>query len=132
MTRAQLCKASVRSHHEFSNCDWSPSLHKHIEIIDNVQRRVTKLISLVSYFSYPDRLAKLNLPTMSNRIAWGDIIEVFKTTFYIYDQKVTKFFTYRNHTVTRGSQIKQIYQPFCRNSIRRNYFSIRIFKFCIR
>ena len=41
---------------------------------------------------------------------------------------MTKFFTYRDHTVTRGSQIKKIYQSFYRSSIRHNICSIRICK----
>ena len=43
VTLGQLNKAFVRSHLEFSNCVWSPSLSKHIDIIKNVQRRATKL-----------------------------------------------------------------------------------------
>ena len=58
------------------------------------------------------------------------MIVVLKISSNIYDPKVTKFFTYGDHTVTRGSQIKKIYQPFCHSSIRHNLFSIRIYKIC--
>ena len=74
-----------------------PSLKKHIEIIENVQRMATKLVSSVSHLSYTERLARQNLPTLSYIRTRGDMIEVFKITSNIYDPKVTTFFTYRPH-----------------------------------
>ena len=56
------------------------SLKKHIEIIENFQGSVTKLVLSVFHLSYPDRLARLNLPTLSYGRARGDIIKVFKIT----------------------------------------------------
>ena len=128
VTLVQVNTAFVRPHLEFSDCVWSPSLKKDIEIIENIQRWATKLVLSVSHFSYPDRLVRLNLPTLSYRRARGDMIKVFKTTSHIYSPKVTKFFTCRDHTVTRGSQIKKIHQPFCHSSIRHNFISILISK----
>ena len=49
---------------------------KHIESIEGVQRRTTKMIP-VKHLSYPERLKKLKLPTMAYRRARGDMIEVF-------------------------------------------------------
>ena len=86
----------MRSHLEFSNCVWSPSLRKHIEIIENVQRRATKLVLSISHISYPDRLARQNLPTFTHRRVRGDLIEVMITS-NIYDLKVNKFFTHRKN-----------------------------------
>ena len=37
----------------------------------------------------------------------GDMIEVFNNTSNIYNRKVTKFLTYRDHIVTQGSQRKK-------------------------
>ena len=107
VTLVQLHKAFLRPHLEFSNCAWSSPLKKHIDIIENVQRTDTKLVSSVSHQSYPHRLARMNLSTLSYRRARGDMIEVFMITSNIYDPKETKFFMYRDHTVTRGSQIKR-------------------------
>ena len=41
---ALLFKSLVRPHLEFANQVWSPYLQKHIQVIENVQRRATKLI----------------------------------------------------------------------------------------
>ena len=61
----------------------------------------------------------------------GDMITVFQITSNTYDQKVYKFFTYRDNAVTPGSQIKKIYQPFCCSCIRYNFFKSAIAKFGI-
>ena len=85
VTFLQQYEAFVRPHLEFSNCVGSPSLRKHIE---NVQRRVTKPVSSVSHLSHPDRLVRLNLPTLSHRRAEkADMIEVFKITSNITIQR---------------------------------------------
>ena len=46
--------------------------------IENVQRRATKLIPILSGLSYEERLKKLKLPTLKYRRLRGDMIEVFK------------------------------------------------------
>ena len=81
--------------------------------------------------TYLDRLARLNQPILSNGRARGDMIEVFKATSNIYDTKVTKFVTYRDHTDARGSQIKKMYQHFC-SCIQHNFFSSAYSKLGIR
>ena len=55
-----------------------PHLIKHIDDIENVQRRATKQISNFSSLSYADRLRNLGLPTLSYRRIRGDLIQVFK------------------------------------------------------
>ena len=62
---------------------------KHIESIEGVQRRATKMIPELKHLSYPERLKKLKLPTMAYRRARGDMIEVFKIVAQIYDTKTT-------------------------------------------
>ena len=51
---ALLFKSLVRPHLEFANQVWSPYLQKHIQEIENVQRRATKLISITldKYYLY--------------------------------------------------------------------------------
>ena len=54
-----LFTAIVRPHLEYANAVWSPSLKKHIQAIENVQRRATKYIPGLSNLSYPERLKKI-------------------------------------------------------------------------
>ena len=51
VTLEQLYRAFVCPYLEFSTCVWSPSLKKHIEIIENVQRRAAKLVLSVLHLS---------------------------------------------------------------------------------
>ena len=61
---------------------------KHIEAIENVQRRATlcsKQIPRLSSLSYEDRLRKLKLPTLAYRRSCGDMIELYKILTGKYD-----------------------------------------------
>ena len=62
-----LLKALVRPHLEYAQYVWSPYLKKHINLIENVQRRPTKLIPSFRDLSYEERLRKLKLPTLRFR-----------------------------------------------------------------
>ena len=77
----------VRPHLEYAQAVWSPHLKKHKNMIENVQIRATKLVDGIGDLDYPQRLKKLNLPTLAHRRARGDMIEMFKH-FNIY-YKVT-------------------------------------------
>ena len=75
----------VRPHHEYAQAVWSPYLVKHINMIENVQKRATKLVDGLSDLDYPDRLKKLDLPTLLYRRARGDMLELWKH-FHSYDK----------------------------------------------
>ena len=66
----KLFTTFVRSHLEYAQAVWSPHLIKHIDMIENVQKQATKLA-----LDYPERLKKLDLPTLSYRRARGDTEE---------------------------------------------------------
>ena len=91
-TFLQLYKAMVRPHLEYANMVWSPQTKKYIELIENVQRRATKMIPGFSDLSYPDRLKKLKLPTLSYRRLRGDLIEIYKILSGKYDPAVCEDF----------------------------------------
>ena len=65
-------------------------IHKHITHIEDVQRRATNLISEIKNLSYPKRLRKLKLPTLSYRRIRGQMIEVYKIINNIYDKNVSE------------------------------------------
>ena len=51
-----LYTSLVRPHVEFANQVWSPHLVKHIVMLENVQKRATKLIPDMKDLSYEERL----------------------------------------------------------------------------
>ena len=67
---------------------WSPYKTKDIRMVENVQRRASKLIPGFKNLPYPERLKQLELPTMAYRRHRGDMIEVFKIQKGYYDEDV--------------------------------------------
>ena len=54
-------------------------------MLENVQKRATKMVDGYANLDYQERLRKLDLPTLVYRRARGDMIEVYKH-FHAYDQ----------------------------------------------
>ena len=81
----KLYTTFVRPHLEYAQVVWSPFLVKHVNLIENVQKRATRLIDGFKDLEYSDRLRKLKLPTMAHRRHRGDMIEVWKH-FNVYDK----------------------------------------------
>ena len=82
----KLFTAFVRPHLEYAQAVWSPFLKKDIKMIENVQRRATKLIDGFYNYSYSERLAKLNLPSLLYRKKRGDMCEIYKH-IHTYDKR---------------------------------------------
>jgi hypothetical protein len=119
-----LYTALVRPHLEYANQVWCPYLKKHIEAIENVQRRASKQIPGLSSLSYEVRLRKLKLPTLAYRRSHGDIIELSKILTGKYDEDVSNFLRTRDESTTRGHQYK-LYKSHSRLDIRKYSFTQR-------
>ena len=72
-----LYKAIVIPHLEYCIQAWSPYLRKYIDMLEKIQRRVTKLIPGLIYLTYDERLKECGLTALATRILRGDQIEVF-------------------------------------------------------
>ena len=81
----RLFIALVCPHLEYSNAVWSPRYIKDKKLMERVQRRATKLIPDLKELPYETRLKKLQLPSLYYRRARGDMIEVYKYMYNIYD-----------------------------------------------
>ena len=81
----QLYVSIVRPHLEYAAPVWNPHVKKMIILLENVQRRATKLLTSLKDLPYKDRLKKMNLPTLQYRRYRGDMIEVYKMTHGISD-----------------------------------------------
>ena len=64
-----------------------PHLQKHIDMLENVQVRATKLVNGFGKLEYHDRLKRLNLPTIVFRRKRGAMIELYKH-FHTYDKNI--------------------------------------------
>ena len=74
----QLYKALVRPHLEYGQLIWYPRLIRQSKLLENVQRRATKLVPDIKNLSYEERLIALKLPSLKYRRLRGDMINVFK------------------------------------------------------
>ena len=119
-----LYKSLVRSHLDYGDLIWFPVLKKHIRMIENVQRRATRILSTLRHLSYSERLQELNLPTLLYRRRRADLIQVFKIIKGFDDIPIEDFFQISEST-TRGHSHK-IFKPRSQKSLRQNSFSVRI------
>ena len=59
-----LCKAIVRPHLEYCIQAWTPYLRKDVDMLENIQRRATKLIPALRNLTYEERLMECGLTTL--------------------------------------------------------------------
>ena len=73
-----LYKAIVRPHLEYCIQAWRPYHKKHIDKLERIQQRATKMIPELRDLSCESRLLQCGLTTLETRKLRGDQIEVFK------------------------------------------------------
>ena len=73
-----LYMALVRPLLEYCVQVWSPHLRKHINLIEGVQRRATRMVPELRELTYEERLKQLKLTTLEQRRVRGDMIETYK------------------------------------------------------
>ena len=119
-----LFKALVRPHLEFSASVWTPFHRADIDRLEKVQRRATKQVPGLRNLSYPERLERLQLPSLEFRRMRGDQIKVYKITSGIYNVNQEDFFHAPHSNQTRGHD-KKIAKPAIRTTTKKNSFSFR-------
>ena len=88
-------------------------------LIENVQRRATRLVKCLKHLSYEDRLKTLGLPSLEYRIERSDMIQVYKIMHGI--DKVDK-----DKVLSNVWSLIKIVQKRSRLLVRTNSFSNRV------
>ena len=120
-----LYKALVLPLLDYCSVAWSPLYVKDIEVLEKVQRRMTRILPGLRHLSYLDRLRSLGLTTLYTRRLRQDMIFVYKITHGLVALDVSKFFVRAHDSRTRGHVMK-LHTGYSRLLLRRGTFSQRI------
>ena len=103
-----LYKLYIRPALEYCAPAWSPYLLKDIDLLEQVQRRATKLVISIVNLPYKERLATLGLHSLFCHRQRGDLIETFKIINKVNDVHVGLILS--NNSRTRGHPYKLVKQ----------------------
>ena len=87
----RLYKSLVRPRLKYCIQAWFPYHKKDIEVLERVQKRVTKMVYGYGDLNYKDRLCLLELPSLEERMVKEDLIEAFKLLKGIATQIIVYF-----------------------------------------
>jgi hypothetical protein len=101
-----LYKAMVRPHLEYAAPVWNPTMIKHKRLIENVQRRATKLVPELRDKPYTERLKQIGLPTLEYRRLRMDMVQTYRLTHGLEDISADRLLILDNRGHTRGHSYK--------------------------
>ena len=128
-TLKKLFTSLVRHHLDYGQCVWAPHLMKHINMIERVQERATKLVNGYASMDYDERLKNLGLTTLRFRRLRGDLIEMYKH-FNTHDKEALTGPSFKPRERPSRQHKHQVILPAAerRHGLRENAFYGRISK----
>ena len=123
---SSLYNTLIRPLLEYCVQAWSPRHKKDILLLENVQRRATKLVRQYKDLPYEERLKRLNLTKLEDRRERGDMILAYRLINGHEDIDYRKFFTLRDSPYNLRGHSKTIEKSNNRLNVRTTFFSNRI------
>lgn len=123
---SKIYKTYIRPKLEFAHSVWSPYLVKDIEILERVQRRVTKLPPEIRNLSYEERLLRYDITTLKARRERGDLIETYKILNHHYSPALQLDIFNLNTSQQLRGHTKKLDKERCSKLIRKNFLTNRV------
>ena len=106
--------------------DRSPHEEKDITLLENVQRRATKMVRGLGHLSYEERLNALELTKLEERRIRGDMILTYRLLSGEEGVDYRRFFTLKSHDHNTRGHFLKINTVYARTNVRNFFFSIRV------
>jgi len=104
---------------------WSPQYRKDMDLLEQVQRRATKMIRGLKHLSYKDRLRELGLFSLEKRRLRGDLIADFQYLQGAYRKDGDNLFSKACCDRTRSNGFKLRGDRFSLG-IRKKFFTVKV------
>ena len=96
----------VRPLLEYNTSVWFPLSLTDEHRIEKVQRRATRSVPYLQRLSYPQRLSRLQLPSLKFRRRRNDLVNVFRIIKGVDDVDPNLFFKFSHYHSTRQHDYK--------------------------